>query len=130
MGPHSNNRKRALNAAGTLILRRHQRRRREATLKRLSSWAKPHIRTKGECNANNFAERLYTSQRTTRSIYTTNALSFRCALMILHLSRMCRNVNRNVYNDRKNVNAATTRMKQQHANVRQAIYGSSTTQQV
>ena len=41
---------------------------------------------------------LYTSQRTTRSIYAIHALSFRCPLMILHLSRMRRNVNRNVYN--------------------------------
>ena len=39
---------------------------------------------------------LYVSQRTTRNIYTINALSFRCTLMILHLSRMPRNVNRNV----------------------------------
>ena len=31
-------------------------------------------------------------------MYTINALSFRCILMILHLSRMRRNVNRNVYN--------------------------------
>ena len=33
-----------------------------------------------------------------RSIYTINALSFRCTLMILDLSLMRRNVNRNVYN--------------------------------
>ena len=38
-----------------------------------------------------------------RGIYTRNALSFRCTLMILHLSRMRRNVNRNVYNARKMV---------------------------
>ena len=31
-------------------------------------------------------------------MYTVNALSFRCTLMILHLSRMCRNVNGNIYN--------------------------------
>ena len=37
--------------------------------------------------------------------YTQNALSFRCTLVILHLSRMRRNVNRKVYNDRKNVSA-------------------------
>ena len=34
-------------------------------------------------------------------MYTKNALSFRCTLVILHLPRMCRNVNRKVYNDRK-----------------------------
>ena len=33
-----------------------------------------------------------------RSIYTINALFFRCTLMILHLTRIHRNVNRNVYN--------------------------------
>ena len=34
-----------------------------------------------------------------------NTLSVRCTLMILHLARMRRNVNRKVYNDRKNVSA-------------------------
>ena len=38
-------------------------------------------------------------------MYTKNALSFRCTLMILHLSRMRRNVNRKVDNDRKHVSA-------------------------
>ena len=47
---------------------------------------------------NNFANRLYTSYRTARGIYTENALLFRCILMILHISRMRRNVNRNVFN--------------------------------
>ena len=47
---------------------------------------------------NNFAEKLYTSYRTTGGIYATNALSFRWTLMILYLLRMRRNVNRNVYN--------------------------------
>jgi len=40
---------------------------------------------------NTFAERLYASQQTTRSVYTINALFFRCTLMILQLSRMRRN---------------------------------------
>ena len=34
-------------------------------------------------------------------------MSFCCTLMVLYLSRMRRNVNRNVYNNRKNVNATT-----------------------
>ena len=34
-----------------------------------------------------------------------NALLFSCTLMILHLSRMRRNVNRKCYDDRKNVSA-------------------------
>ena len=45
------------------------------------------------------------SQRTARGIYTENALLFRWTLMILHLLRMRRNVNRNVSNDRKNSSA-------------------------
>ena len=40
---------------------------------------------------------LYTSQQTARSIDTIYALSFRCTLMILHLSRMHTNVSWNVY---------------------------------
>jgi len=38
-------------------------------------------------------------------IYTRNALSFRCTWMILHISRMRRNVNRKDYHDRKSVSA-------------------------
>ena len=38
-------------------------------------------------------------------IYAKTALSFRCTLMILHLMRMRRNVNRNGFNDRKNESA-------------------------
>ena len=41
----------------------------------------------------------------TNSIYTENPLSLRWTLMILHLLRMRRNVNRNVFNDRENVSA-------------------------
>ena len=36
-------------------------------------------------------------------------MSFSCTLMILHLSHMRRNVNRNVYNNQKNVSATTLR---------------------
>ena len=44
-------------------------------------------------------------KRTARGIYTKSALSVCCTLMILHLSRMRRNVNQNVYNNLKNVSA-------------------------
>ena len=40
-------------------------------------------------------------------MYTEHALLFRWILMILHLLRMRRNVNRNVFNDRRNVSATT-----------------------
>ena len=40
-----------------------------------------------------------------------NALSFRCTLMVLYLSRMRRNVNRNVYNDRENVSATPSQRR-------------------
>ena len=60
---------------------------------------------------NNFAERLYTSQRTTRGIYAINALFFRCTLMILHLLCMRRNVNRKVYNAGKCMRYSDTQCK-------------------
>ena len=46
-----------------------------------------------------------------RGIHTENVLLFRCKLMILHLLRMRRNVNRNVFNDRKNVSATPSQRR-------------------
>ena len=41
---------------------------------------------------------IHPNEQLTRGIYATNALSFCCTLMILHLLRMHRYINRNVYN--------------------------------
>ena len=48
-----------------------------------------------------------------RSIHVMNAFAFRCTLMILHLSRMSRNVTRILFNARTNVSA--TPLLQRHS---------------
>ena len=50
----------------------------------------------------------YVLKASASGIYTKKALSFRCTLMILHLSRMRRNVNQKIYNARKNVSATAS----------------------
>ena len=53
-----------------------------------------------------FAQLAVIVDKNKKNIVLNDILSFRCTLMILHLSRMRRNAHRKVYNDRKNVSAA------------------------